>query len=155
MDIALRGLHVGFGELTFLSAVATLLILAWGPPKRKFMMAKITSLAGAVSAFVSWLVSGLYYVIYYGPQVKPTIKGGPWPWAHSIFMEAKEHIFLFLPFFAILFMFLIWKYGDKWDDDRALRSSGLAIGIITILITVLMMVSGYLISSGYRIATLD
>lgn len=155
MDIALRGLHVGFGELTLLSIIAAIFFLMWGSSKHKLLIAKTASLVGVISAFISWLVSGLYYVIFYGSQVKPTIKGGPWPWAHSIFMEAKEHIFLFLPFFAILFMFLIWKYGDEWDDDSAIRSSGLAIGIITVLIPVLMMVSGYLVSSGYRIATLD
>ena len=154
MDILLRGLHVGFGELALLFTIATLFILAWVSPKRKVMMAKIASLAGAVSAFVSWLVSGLYYVVYYGPQVKPVIKEGPWPWAHGIFMEGKEHVFLFLPFIAMILLFLVWKYADRWDEDRAVRLSILAVGSIAIIIPVLMAVSGYIISSSYRIATL-
>jgi hypothetical protein len=154
MDMILRGLHVGFGELVLLFTIATLFILAWVSPNRKVIMAKIASLIGVVSAFVSWLVSGLYYVIYYGPQVKPVIKEGPWPWAHGIFMEGKEHIFLFLPFIAMILLFLVWKYADRWNSDRAIRFSIYAIGIMAIFIPVLMAVSGYLISSGYRIATL-
>jgi len=154
MDMILRGLHVGFGELALLFTIVTLFILAWVSPNRKVILAKIASLMGAVSAFVSWLVSGLYYVIYYGPQVKPVIKEGPWPWAHGIFMEGKEHVFLFLPFIAMILVFVVWKYAERWDEDRAIRFSTFAIGSIGIFILVLMAVSGYLVSSGYRIATL-
>ena len=154
MDMLLRGLHVGFGELALFFTIATLFSLVWVSPKRKVGMAKIASLVGVISAFVSWLVSGLYYVIYYGPQVKPVIKGGSWPWAHGIFMEGKEHVFLFLPFIAMILLFLVWKYADRWDEDRAVRLSIVTVGSIAIFITVLMAVSGYLISSGYRIAVL-
>lgn len=151
MDIVLRGLHVGFGELTLLFTMGVLAALVWGSLNRKVWIAKIASLAGAIFAVLSWVISGIYYVVFYGPDVKPTIKSGSWPWAHSIFMESKEHIFLFLPFLAILLLFLVWKYGKKWDEERDIRLSILTVGIVTILIPVLMMFSGYLVSTGYRI----
>ena len=56
----------------------------------------------AISFFLSWLSGGYYYVVHYGKAVKPLIKAGPYPWAHTVVMEAKEHIFLFLPFCALV-----------------------------------------------------
>jgi hypothetical protein len=36
----------------------------------------------------------------YGSQVKPIILAGLHPWVHKVVMEAKEHIFIFLPIIA-------------------------------------------------------
>lgn len=151
MDIVLRFLHIGFGELTLLFTMGVVAALIWGSQNRKVLIAKIASLAGALSAILSWVISGTYYVVFYGPDVKPTIKSGPWPWAHSIFMESKEHVFLFLPFLAVFLLFLVWKYGNKWEEERYIRISILTVGAVTILIPLLMMFSGYLVSTGYRI----
>jgi len=151
MDIVLRGLHVAFGELALLLIIWTIAEVAWGSSGGKVVRAKIASLTGTIFTFASWMVSGIYYVVYYGSQVKPTIKAGPWPWAHTIFMESKEHIFLFLPFLTILLLFLIWKYGDKLGE-RGVRFSIFAVGGVAVLIPALMILSGFLVSSGYRIA---
>ena len=50
------------------------------------------------SYIISWVAGGWYYWKYYGSNVKPAITSGDFPWAHIVFMESKEHIFLFLPF---------------------------------------------------------
>jgi len=152
MDIVLRGLHVALGELSLLFIIWALVEVAWGPLGRGVLRAKIASLTGTILIFAHWLVSGWYYVAYYGPEVKPIIKAGPWPWAHAIFMESKEHIFLFLPFLALLLLFLIWKHGDKLREERGLRFSIFAVGGVTLFVFVLMITAGFLISSGYRIA---
>ena len=152
MDIVLRGLHTVSGELALLFIIWALVEVAWGSLGRGVLRAKIASLIGTILIFAHWLISGIYYVLYYGPMVKPIIKTGPWPWAHAIFMEGKEHIFLFLPFLALLLMFLVWKYGDRLKDDQKLRFSLFAVGGVTIFVFVLMIISGFLISSGYRIA---
>jgi len=152
MDVVLRGLHTASGELALLFIIWALVEVAWGPSGRAVLRAKIASLSGTILIFAHWLVSGIYYVAYYGPEVKPTIKAGAWPWAHAIFMESKEHIFLFLPFLAILLLFLVWKYGDKLKEERGLRFSIFAVGGVALLVFVLMIVSGFLISSGYRVA---
>ena len=51
---------------------------------------------GCIGFIMTWIVGGYYYVKFYGPLVKPTILKGMAPWAHTIAMEAKEHIFLFV-----------------------------------------------------------
>ncbi|GAF92536.1 unnamed protein product, partial [marine sediment metagenome] len=74
-------------------------------------------------------------------EIKPLIKEGPWPWAHAIFMEAKEHIFLFLPFLALLFLFLVWKHKDKLKEEIGVRFAIYAIGGTVIFILALMAIS--------------
>lgn len=152
MDIVLRGLHIAFGELGLVCIVWALAEVAWGASGRGVLRTKIASLTGTILIFAHWLVSGIYYVGHYGPEVKPVIKAGPWPWAHAVFMEAKEHIFLFLPFLALLILFLVWKHGDKLKEERGLRFSIFAVGSVAICVFAIMMISGFLISSGYRIA---
>jgi len=152
MDIALRGLHAALGELSLLFIIWALVEVAWGPLGRGVLRAKIASLTGTILIFAHWLVSGIYYVIYYGPEVKSIIKTGPWPWAHAIFMESKEHIFLFLPFLALILLFLVWKHGDKLREERGLRFSIFAVGGVALFVFGLMIIMGFLISSGYRIA---
>jgi len=50
----------------------------------------------------SWASGAYYYVIHYGKNVKPIIVAGSYPWAHTFFMEAKEHVFLIIPFLALV-----------------------------------------------------
>lgn len=76
MDIVLRGLHVGLGELGLLCIILVLVEVAWGTSARGILRAKIASLAGAILIFAHWLVSGVYYLTYYGAEVKPVIKAG-------------------------------------------------------------------------------
>jgi len=141
------------GDLAVLLVIWTLVEVAWGPMTRGGVLrAKIASLSGLIFILASWVVAGIYYIVYYGPEIKPLIKEGPWPWAHAIFMEAKEHIFLFLPFLALLFLFLVWKYKDKLKEERGVRFAIYAVGGTVIFILGLMAICGYLISSGYRAA---
>lgn len=56
---------------------------------------RIASLVSAVMTWASYIVGGYWYVLYYAPD-KALIKAGPWPFAHSFFMETKEHVFLSL-----------------------------------------------------------
>jgi len=51
---------------------------------------------GVAGFTASWITGGYYYVKFYGSLVKPAILNGSAPWAHTIVMEAKEHIFLFI-----------------------------------------------------------
>jgi len=152
MDIVLRGLHVASGELALLFTIWMMVEVAWGPVERGILRAKIASLTGTILIFVHWLLSGVYYVIYYGPEVKPIIKAGPWPWAHSLVMESKEHVFLFLPLLALLLLFMVWKYSDELKENREIRFSILAVGGVAIFLLLLMVWGGFLVSSGYRIA---
>lgn len=98
--------------------------------------------------FVSWATSAYYYVSYYGKSVKPVIKAGDYSWAHTIFMEGKEHVFLMIPFLALtttLALLVLRK-----NPDPRLK---LAVTILTATLVVLglfVALSGIAVSGAAR-----
>ncbi len=113
----LIGLHLGFAILgidAFLWLLGEIVANASSVSRRMFV-----AMLGLVSYVVTWIIGGYYYVKYYGPLVKPVIKAGNAPWAHSIAMEAKEHIFLFVIPVSITIFLL-----SRLDSDQ-LRLFGL------------------------------
>ena len=106
MPHPLIGVHAIFGELGIFAFVWAFVEL-FDPTTQRLKRAKTASLVGTVFFMLSWIIGGYYYVSFYGPIIKPLILEGPQPWAHTVVMEAKEHIFLFLPFLAISDYFLI------------------------------------------------
>lgn len=147
----LVGIHAGLGEIgafLFLWLFVELL----NPSKSRIKRAKIVAVLGTIFIFLSWFAGGYSYVTNYGTNVKPLIKAGPSPWAHSIFTESKEHIFLFLPFLSILVSSMIFAYGNKLETDKKARSAALILSITIVLIALLMAGMGYLISTGARTA---
>src|SRR3989338_4310168 len=73
-----------------------------------------------LTAGVSWAVlapAGILYLTFY-PATKTLIKAGAWPWAHSIFMETKEHWGILLPIIATVAAWLVLtgkeKESKKW-----------------------------------------
>lgn len=146
----IKAAHIGLGELGILAFLWVLMEVVQGPSGVAVLRARVAAVTGTAMFFAAWLAGGMYYVISYGDEVKPVIKGGPWPWAHGVFMETKEHIFLFLPFLAIVTAALVWQYGDRLKDDRVMRFSVYALGGVVVLIGLLMTVMGYFVSAGFR-----
>ena len=53
------------------------------------------SCAAAVFMWLAFLIAGYWYVFSYKVD-KAIILKGPWPFAHSFFMETKEHLVIML-----------------------------------------------------------
>jgi hypothetical protein len=71
------------------------------PTDRSLARARIASYFTAFLITAGcWIAGGYNYLTVYGSQVKPIILAGPQPWAHKVVMEAKEHVFIFLPIIA-------------------------------------------------------
>jgi len=140
--------HVVFGIVGAIACYVVLLSLL-----KKTVAVKTIKWVSALafgSYFLSWLSGGYYYVFYYGDMVKPTIKEGAYPWAHLIFMEAKEHIFLMLPFATFALWAVIWIKGKQLDTDPKFKASLILLcAIITILATIITL-SGIIISGAGR-----
>src|SRR3989344_3265467 len=147
----LIGLHAFLGELGIASFLWVFLETL-NPERHRIKRAKIAALVGVVFLFASWIIGGYYYVNYYGGNVKLIIKEGPEPWGHGIFMEAKEHIFLFLPLLALLTYSLIINYEKFTDKNKKIRKSILCMCALIIIIGAIMAFMGYLISSSARAA---
>ena len=137
-----------------LSIFAFLLVFVelLSPSEKAIGRIKIFAIIGTILIFISWTVGGYYYVTYYGTDIKPAIKEGPNPWIHSVVMETKEHVFLFLPFLAILATGVILSYDAGLLENNKARSSVLALCVLIILIGLAVAGMGYMISAGARVA---
>ncbi len=98
---------------------------------------------------LSWLSGGWYYWKFYGASVKPAILENT-PWAHLIFMEAKEHVFLFLPFASLVLAVLLYTHKEALSTDDTLRKQTLFLALTIAGIAVIITLSGVLISGGSR-----
>ncbi len=138
---SLVGLHAGLGELGAIAFIWAFVELLDPTPKR-LKRAKIAGWIGFIAFLAAWVAGGFYYVEFYGENVKPLIKEGPSKWAHSLIMETKEHLFLFLPFLSALALAAMYKVQER-------KPLLLLTGLI-VLLAFSMAGMGFLISSGYR-----
>jgi len=111
---------------------------------------KISSFLGFVSFLISWISAGYYYVGYYGKNVKPVIINSNYSWAHGVFMETKEHIFLFLPFLSIIIFLVFYFQGNEiMADEKYKKPLVFLTGLVVVLGTIITL-SGVIISGAVR-----
>lgn len=103
------------------------------------------SLSGVALLLLSWLSGGYYYLTVYGTNIKPLIKQGPFPWAHQVAMEAKEHIFLLLPFLALTITLSVYLL----DHHPALKAPARAGAFLVAALSLTMALLGFVIRGGY------
>jgi len=145
----LVAMHAMTGILSIFAFLVVFVELL-SPTKKVIKRIKIFALIGTILIFISWTIGGYYYVIYYGPDVKPAIKEGSSPWVHSVVMETKEHVFLFLPFLAILITGMIFSSDINLLENHKVKSYVLIICALIILLGLAITGMGYLISAGAR-----
>lgn len=106
------------------------------------------TLFGTASFWLAWIAGGIYYTKFYGQSVKPAIVAGATPWVHTVIMEFKEHLFLFLPFLSITALLVVWKCNSEIDSHAPLRKSAGLLFSIILLLGLIIAFSGILISSA-------
>lgn len=147
-------LHSITGGLAALALIWILLEIRYSTD-RSLYRSKITSyLAAFLITAGCWIAGGYTYLTVYGTEVKPVILEGPQPWAHEIIMEAKEHIFVFLPVivFALSFTLSILK-KDTFLNDAKSRNALILIVYLALFMILLMFLMGALISNAGSIGT--
>lgn len=138
----LIGLHLGFA---ILAIDAFLWLLGEYFAKiTQFKRMFWAALIGTLGFFASWIFGGYYYVKFYGTLVKPTIVAGLTPWAHAVAMEAKEHIFLFLPPIAITILLIVLS------KNPALRRQTMWLIGLVVFIALSIGAMGFIISAAAR-----
>ncbi len=138
--------HVIAGIVGVIGIFAIMMSLAGRRSSLRFL--KITSATTLISFLTSWFTGGYYYVLRYGSEVKPVIKAGDNPWAHALFMEAKEHIFLFLPVLAFLFFLLFFLMGKEVLANQKYKKVTLLLAVLASLIALFITFAGVLISGS-------
>ncbi len=142
--------HIFIGLTGIILFYAVLMVLLKTIDDKRIKLLRRLSLWGFISFVLSWISGGYYYVQYYGDKIKPIIKAGKYPWAHTIIMEAKEHIFLFLPFAALAITLLFYFLGDKIEQNQNIKKSAILLSVIIVIIGTLMALMGIMISGAVK-----
>lgn len=147
-------LHSISGGLSTL-ALIWIIIETLYPTDKSLARARIASyLAAFLITAGCWIVGGYNYLTAYGSQVKPVILAGPHPWAHEVVMEAKEHIFIFLPIIAFsLSISLSTLDRDTFLSDAKYRRALAMIALLALFMVLLMFLMGAIISSAGHTGT--
>ncbi|MCF8052888.1 MAG: hypothetical protein K9L59_16750 [Desulfobacterales bacterium] len=111
---------------------------------------KNISILCAVLMWLTYIIGGYWYVVHYGAE-KAIIQAGPWSFAHGIFMEVKEHVFLMLLLLATYLP--IVASGDIATNKKA-RSVLLWVSGLIVPISLSMEGSGAIISVAVKIGLL-
>ena len=143
--------HAIIAELG-LFAFLWVLVELLNPTETRIERAKIAAVFGLICLLAAWVAGGFYYVEVYGTQIKPVIKASDAKWVHSIIMEVKEHVFLFLPVLAALTAALIRRYDKDLIELRDARVTIVLLSGLIFLLGFSIAGMGVLIASGYRFA---
>ncbi len=143
----LIGLHLGFAIIgidSFLWLAGE--VLAGNPTGRR---ARFAAVLGTSGFALSWLSGGYYYVKFYGTLVKPVIQKGLAPWAHSIIMETKEHIFLFILPLALTAIFVSFLPKEVFEKNN-LKRGFLSVILLLVFLALVIGLMGFIISAAAR-----
>lgn len=111
---------------------------------------KNVSLICAGFMWLTYLIAGYWYVVFYGAD-KAIIKSGPWPFGHNFFMEVKEHVFLML----ILLVTYLPIATRNLARSKAARMVTLWVAGLIVPTALAMEGSGAIISLAVRVGLLN
>ena len=100
-------LHPTFGVLGIIAAVWVFVEVLNASPANHTRI-KIAALLVALFMVLAWISGGYLYVFYYAAD-KALILKGPWPFAHTFFMEVKEHLFFITLVLALFLPVAAWS----------------------------------------------
>ena len=146
--ILLHAMVAEFGLFAFLWVLVEVL----NPTEARIRRARIAAGLGLACLLVAWFAGGFYYVEVYGSHVKPAIKASEVAWVHSVVMEVKEHVFLFLPVLAATTAALLIKYNNELLHNRDARVSVAMLAGLVFLLGFAIAGMGVIIAGGYRFA---
>jgi hypothetical protein len=97
--------------------------------------------------WLAFLIGGYWYVTFYAAD-KAVILKGPWPWAHSFFMEMKEHVVFLL---LLLATYLPIATASNLAANKQARTLVLCVVGLIVLIGIAMDGSGAIIGVGAKV----
>ena len=111
---------------------------------------RAAALTGALFFVATWIIGGYWYIHFY-PADRTMILKGPWPFAHTLFMETKEHLF-FIP--LILSFYLPIAAGEKLYENATARKMVLWVAMLIVLSGLAIEGAGAVINHGVKAALL-
>lgn len=112
---------------------------------------QIAALIAAVFMAAAWICGGYWYVHFYPPE-KAIILKGPWPFAHNLVMETKEHLF----FITLILGFLLpIATKEKLYANASARKLVLSIAVLITISGLVVEGAGAIIDHGVKVALLS
>jgi hypothetical protein len=141
--------HAAFGVLGTVAAV-WVFVEALNAREQNAQRTRVA--ARAVAFFVSgaWILGGYWYLRFY-PAERALILKGPWPFAHSVFMETKEHLFLMT---LILAFYLPIVVREQLHANPAARKMALCVAMLIVITGLAIEGAGAVIDHGVKAALL-
>ena len=93
-----------------------------------------------------------YWYIHFYPLDRVLILRGPWPFAHTLFMETKEHLFFIT---LILAWYLPIATTDQLAVNGTARKMVLWVAMLIVLSGLAIEGSGAVINHGAKVALLS
>ncbi len=113
---------------------------------------RFAALASMWLMVATWIVGGYWYVVYYAAD-KAIILKSAWPFAHTFFMEAKEHAFFITLVLSIYLAIVAGK--EDFVHNRSARVLVLWVAALVIISAFAIEGAGSLISMGVRIGLMQ
>jgi hypothetical protein len=120
--------HAAFGVLGTLSALWVFVEALNAREENEERMRRAALLAAAC-LLVAWILGGYWYLHFY-PADQVLILRGPWPMAHNLFMETKEHLFFLT---LILSYDLVLATRSKLHVNSSIRKLVLCLSMLIVL----------------------
>jgi len=109
---------------------------------------RLAALSSMWLMVATYIAGGYWYVVYYAAD-KAVILKSSWPFAHTFFMEAKEHAF-FITLILSIFLAIIARSED-FVRNRSARVLAVWVTLMVILSAFAAEGAGSLIAMGVRI----
>ena len=139
--------HPTFGVLGIMAAV-WILVEALNASEANQGRIRLAAYAVTICFIAAWILGGFWYVNYYYAE-KAIILKGPWPFAHTLFMETKEHLF-FIPLILVLYLPIV--AARKLASNAAARAMVMVVSAFIILNGLAIEGAGAIINYGAKVA---
>lgn len=141
--------HAAFGVTGCLAAVWVFVEALNASPANAVRLRRVAFFV-AVCMSAAWICGGYWYVHFY-PAEKAVILQGPWPFAHNLFMETKEHLFFVTAILAILLPVIA---REKLYTNSAGRKLVLSVAGLIAITGLAVEGAGAIIDHGVKVALL-
>lgn len=109
---------------------------------------RLAALSSMWLMIATYITGGYWYVFYYAAD-KAIILKGAWPFAHTFFMEAKEHAF-FITLILSIYLAIVARKED-FVRNRSARTLALCVALLVLVSAFAAEGAGSLIAMGVRI----
>jgi hypothetical protein len=148
-DLILLG-HATFGVLGTLAAL-WVFVEALNAREENAARIRRGAMAVAICMCLACVLGGYWYLNFY-PAEKVLVLNGPWPSAHNLFMETKEHLFFVT---LILALYLPIVAADRLYASAMARKMVLCVTLLTVCTGLTVEGAGAVVDHGVKIALLQ